>query len=396
MNTYLESQDNQSYSLTPAGANPVTDVMKTAIANYNYSLISQVAYVTPLLGGNAVFTGYFRHKKLNTHNQINESSAKIYDNYGMAGVTYSRRIKKLVIDATLAGSAISHKSNGATLNYFYFTPLVDIAYVSNHMSVRLTSQIKTDNPTIGMLSENASIIDDNYFSVGNPELKPSHSYVNELRLEFMSKNQKFYITPSVTYIHTRDPYVPILSNATLADSHREVVVNRIENIDHVNNLSFDISFTYSPASWLRISPSYGMSHTSYRVPRGKVNHTSHMPGMYLQLSYKAFESSMAYNCPILTKRGDTSWREGSQNNFRIMWKHKSFSVGLTYHYQRSYMSRAWSDNFSYCKRVTLDTPRKNVELTFTYRFTNNKSYRHSRKDLYNADYDAGKIKRDSN
>lgn len=394
VNTYMESQSDHDYMLIPTGGEAAPETLKTAINNYSYSIISQASYITPLLGGNTVISGYFRHKRLNTHDCLNGNSAKIYDNYGLAGITYNRKVNRLVLTATVAGTAISHKSYGSTLNYFYFTPLIDIAYVAHYMAIRLTSKITTDNPTIGMLTENASIIDDSYFSVGNPGLKPSHGYVNELRWEFMSKDQKFYASPSIKYTYTSHSFVPILSKATLASDHREVIVNRLTNIDHTNDLSINLSCSYSPTSWLRIMPNYEFSSRYYRVPRGKIRHTIHTLGLSLQFSYNNFESSMAYNPPFTTKNGDTSWREGSQSNFRIQWKHNSFSIGLAYHYQRTYVARAFSDDFNYCKRVVLNTPRKNVELTFTWKFFNGKSYRHSYKDLSNMDADAGQTKRD--
>lgn len=364
----------------------------SAFGNYNYSIISQATYSTPLSGGRLSVNGYYRYKQLNQYDRINEHPSHIYDNYGLAGVTYQRQINEFGLSATLAGTLISRRGYGISRNYFHPTPRITLSYVSRAMSLRLVSKIDATTPSIGMFTDNPVAIDLKYYSVGNPDLKPGTAIRNELRWEYLSKNQKLYLAPTLTYVYTRHPFMPLISETTIDGWNQAVFMKRPANIDHSNNLSLNLNLTYSPTDWLRMMPYYEIIHTAYRVPGRKITHTNHHPGMAVWVTVGEWEGSVAYNSPFTNMDGDTSMREGSQTDANIRWKHNSFSIGLNYHYQRHYTNRAWGDGFDYTDKVVLNTPRKNLTVTFTYFFNNGRYYRHSRKDLNNTDSDNGLTK----
>ncbi|MBO4232982.1 TonB-dependent receptor [Riemerella anatipestifer] len=121
---------------------------------------------------------------------------------------YSSKWKNLNYRLSMGLTNINNKSAVETANYWIPNPKIVLSYslMKNH-TLRLYSQYNTNNPSGAELSPNVIQVAPNLVSSGNPYLKPSNKWSNDLIYSYY--NKYFDINMSAFYEYTNNPIISL-------------------------------------------------------------------------------------------------------------------------------------------------------------------------------------------
>lgn len=178
---------------------------------------------------------------------------KYDENLYSAYIQFGSKIKKFSylvgLRTELSDIKIADTKNtfSNTKNYVNLFPTVHLGYnLTEKTDVQLSYSKRINRPRFWQLNPFGGLSDLRYLTVGNPDLNPM--FTNSFELTVLAKPGKFSINPSVYYQHTTDFFEYILQRTA-----ENYFVRTPVNLDTEDRYGVEVSSTYSPANWLRLS-----------------------------------------------------------------------------------------------------------------------------------------------
>lgn len=132
-------------------------------------------------------------------------------------------------------------------DYTNLFPTAHFSYeIADRTDVQLSYSRRINRPSFWQLNPFGGLTDFRNVFTGNPDLNPM--YTNSFEAVFLKRWGKFSINPSIYYQHTTD-FFNFVTNQT-ADGN---FVTFPVNLDTEDRIGFELSTTYNPYKWWRIS-----------------------------------------------------------------------------------------------------------------------------------------------
>ncbi|RZJ53923.1 MAG: TonB-dependent receptor [Flavobacterium sp.] len=132
-------------------------------------------------------------------------------------------------------------------NYINLFPTLHFVYnITEKTDLQLSYSKRINRPKFWQLNPFSGLSDLRNLTVGNPDLNPM--FTNSYELTLLAKPGKFSINPSVYYQHTKDFFEYIVERTA-----ENYFVNTPVNLDTENRYGAEVSTTYNPVLWLRLS-----------------------------------------------------------------------------------------------------------------------------------------------
>ncbi|WP_264523756.1 outer membrane beta-barrel family protein [Flavobacterium sp. N502536] len=178
---------------------------------------------------------------------------KYDENLYSAYVQFGSKIKKfnylVGLRTELSDIKIADTKNtfSNTKNYINLFPTLHLVYnLTEKTDLQLSYSKRINRPRFWQLNPFSGLSDLRNLTVGNPDLNPM--FTNSFELTLLAKLGKFSINPSVYYQHTTNFFEYILQRTA-----ENYFVTTPVNLDTEDRYGVEVSSTYSPANWLRLS-----------------------------------------------------------------------------------------------------------------------------------------------
>jgi len=275
-----EMEDLTTQKLTPITNEPLLTRTQDIESSKDY--LVQLDFVNPIKE-NAIFeTGMRGETRIITSDykaeEYDGSNWNIYNDIanvldykeeiGGVYVQFSSKINtfsyQLGLRAEITKVSISDKNNAFsnTKNYTKLFPTAHLTYAfSDKSTMQLSYSRRINRPGFWYLNPFGGLAQLNTQRQGNPDMDPA--LTNSFELGFLTRFGKLRINPSIYYQHTTD----FFEFYTERDADGVLITKPI-NLDHENRIGFEISTTYNPTKWLRLSGE--LNYFSYQQ-RGDFN-----------------------------------------------------------------------------------------------------------------------------
>ncbi|MFW0735998.1 TonB-dependent receptor domain-containing protein [Flavobacterium sp. T12S277] len=178
---------------------------------------------------------------------------KYDENLYSAYIQFGSKIKKfnylVGLRTELSDIKIADTKNtfSNTKNYINLFPTLHLVYnLNDKTDLQLSYSKRINRPRFWQLNPFSGLSDLRNLTVGNPDLNPM--FTNSFELTLLAKPGKFSINPSVYYQHTTNFFEYILQRTA-----ENYFVTTPVNLDTEDRYGVEVSSTYSPANWLRLS-----------------------------------------------------------------------------------------------------------------------------------------------
>ncbi|WP_291285490.1 outer membrane beta-barrel family protein [Flavobacterium sp.] len=178
---------------------------------------------------------------------------KYDENLYSAYIQFGSKIKKfnylVGLRTELSDIKIADTKNtfSNTKNYINLFPTLHLVYnLTDKTDLQLSYSKRINRPRFWQLNPFSGLSDLRNLTVGNPDLNPM--FTNSFELTLLAKPGKFSINPSVYYQHTTNFFEYILQRTA-----ENYFVTTPVNLDTEDRYGVEVSSTYSPANWLRLS-----------------------------------------------------------------------------------------------------------------------------------------------
>lgn len=178
---------------------------------------------------------------------------KYDENLYSAYFQFSGKVKKfnyqLGLRSELSDIKISDNKNTFDnhKNYISVFPTLHFVYnVTEKTDLQLSYSKRINRPRFWQLNPFSGLSDLRNLTVGNPDLDPM--FTNSFELTVLAKPGKFSINPSVYYQHTTDFFQYIIQR-----TNENYFVSTPVNLGTENRYGAEVSTTYNPTQWLRLS-----------------------------------------------------------------------------------------------------------------------------------------------
>ncbi|WP_343523762.1 outer membrane beta-barrel family protein [Pedobacter sp.] len=181
-----------------------------------------------------------------------DNKLKYNENIYGAYFQYENKFNKfnylLGLRAELSDISISDRKGdfAASKNYIDLFPTANITYkLHKNTDLRLSYSRRINRPQFSQLNPFSGLSDIRNLTVGNPDLNPM--YTNSFELGILQRWGKLTFNPSLYYKHATNYFEFILKQAANG------FVNTPVNLDYEDRYGLEVSTTYNPLSWWRLS-----------------------------------------------------------------------------------------------------------------------------------------------
>ncbi len=327
LNTYYRSHSDNSLSSASIYS------IKNQTFNTSYSLIAEALYTGKLWGGNISAGMYYQYKNLHQtynaeyHADINAQREYLYAEYSN-GVEQLKGCHSFSYDIGL-GVENNHylTATAERFHYFVFRPSLALTTNFDHgLSLRYTAAIHSDIPNIGDLTDSKVAVDEHFFMQGNSALRPYYNCNTDLQFQYMSRDNKWYVSATLLYRYYPHRNMPVLTFDG-ADA-----VQRLTRIDNTHEAGASLAMKLQPLPWLNIQPYYNYLYSNYITPNSHIRHSMHNAGIGVHFTPKNWQISWNGNLPVTTVNGDLYCKSGFQMTAAVQYKYQNISVALNYIY----------------------------------------------------------------
>ena len=275
-----EMENLTTQQLTPLESEPLLSRTRDVESSKDY--LVQLDFVNPINENTTFETGLRGETRIITSDykveEFDDSNWNIYNNIAnvldykeeIGGVyaQFSSKINafsyQLGLRAEITKISISDKNNAFTntKNYTKLFPTAHLTYAfSDKSTMQLSYRRRINRPGFWYLNPFGGFAELNTQRQGNPDMDPA--LTNSFELGFLTRLGKLRINPSVYFQHTTN----FFEFYTERDADGVLITKPI-NLDHENRIGFEISATYNPTKWLRLSGE--LNYYSYQQ-RGDFN-----------------------------------------------------------------------------------------------------------------------------
>lgn len=301
----------------------------------------------------------------------------LYSAYFQFGSKIKRFNYLLGLRSELSDIKISDRKNtfNNSKNYINLFPTVHLVYnLTSKTDLQFSYSKRINRPRFWQLNPFAGLSDLRNLTVGNPDLNPM--YTDSFEFTVLAKPGKFSINPSLYYKHTTNFFEYIVER-----TDENYFINTPVNLGTENRYGAEVSTTYSPASWLRLSLDFNYYHFTQE-------------GNYKEVSYNTEDQTWLSNFRSVIKfpkiiSGDFSFRYRGKNQGVQTATEAQYSanLGLSKDFLGEKMSVTLNVNNLFDSQIRksetktaayyIDSEYKSqgryVNLTVMYRFNRNKS-----------------------
>ncbi|WP_166925140.1 TonB-dependent receptor domain-containing protein [Flavobacterium poyangense] len=301
----------------------------------------------------------------------------LYSAYFQFGSKIKRFNYLLGLRSELSDIKISDRKNtfNNSKNYINLFPTVHLVYnLTSKTDLQLSYSKRINRPRFWQLNPFSGLSDLRNLTVGNPDLNPM--FTDSFEFTILAKPGKFSINPSVYYKHTTNFFEYILER-----TDENYFVNTPINLGTENRYGAEVSTTYNPAKWLRLS----LDFNYYQFKQN---------GEYKGVSYNAEDQTWLSNFRSVVKfpkiiSGDFSFRyRGKNQGVQTLTEPQySANLGLSKDFLQEKMSvtlnvnnlfdsqirKSQTKTSSYYLESEFKSQGRYVNLTVIYRFNRNKT-----------------------
>ncbi|MBP1224529.1 TonB-dependent receptor domain-containing protein [Flavobacterium sp. 1355] len=260
-------------------------------------------------------------------------------------------------------------------NYINLFPTLHFVYnLTSKTDLQLSYSKRINRPRFWQLNPFSGLSDLRNLTVGNPDLNPM--FINSYELTLLAKPGKFSINPSVYYKHTKDFFEYIVER-----TDENYFVNTPVNLGTEDRFGTEVSTTYNPAQWLRLS--FDFNYYKFR-----------QKGVYKDVVYNVENQTWFANFRSVVKfpkiiSGDFSFRYSGKNQGvqTLTEPQYSANIGVSKDLLEDKMSLTLNVNNLFNSQITrektatasyyIDSEYKSqgryINLTVTYRFNRKKN-----------------------
>ncbi|QGK73813.1 TonB-dependent receptor [Flavobacterium sp. SLB02] len=306
---------------------------------------------------------------------------KYDENLYSAYFQFSSKIKRfnylLGLRSELSDIKISDTKNtfNNAKNYINLFPTVHLVYnLTPKTDFQLSYSKRINRPRFWQLNPFSGLSDLRNLTVGNPDLDPM--FINSFELTVLTKSGKFSLNPSVYYQHTNNFFEYIVERTS-----ENYFINTPVNLGTENRYGAEVSATYNPTKWLRLSLDF--NYYAFK-----------QEGSYKDVSYNAKDQTWLSSFRSIIKfpkiiSGDFSFRYRGKNQGvqTLTQAQYSANLGLSKDFFGDKMSVTLNVNnlfdsqirkretitSSYYLQSEYKTQGRYVNLTVIYRFNRNKT-----------------------
>ncbi|WP_264537674.1 TonB-dependent receptor domain-containing protein [Flavobacterium sp. N1736] len=178
---------------------------------------------------------------------------KYDENLYSAYFQFSSKIKKfnyqLGLRSELSNINIADTKNtfNNSKNYINLFPTVHLVYnLTEKTDLQLSYSKRINRPRFWQLNPFSGLSDLRNLTVGNPDLNPM--FTNSFEFTVLAKPGKFSINPAVYYQHTTNYFEYIVKRTA-----ENYFISTPVNLDTEDRYGAELSATYNPVNWLRLS-----------------------------------------------------------------------------------------------------------------------------------------------
>ena len=294
------------------------------LRNYSNSIISELLYNKSFSNENLSIGARYFYKQLrqtyneNTHSTLDQQVYYLYSN--LAG-----KVKNIYYTI---GVGIEHSIQGShemkAKHYTLFKPSFSASYQMNQSSsLRFNSLILSNAPEISQLSTHPVYLNYQYYSVGNPNLRPYYTFYN--RLQYQLSLPSFYMSAALRHSYLRNPYM------VLFESRDNEIIKTLDHYKHTSYSAADLSFQWSPFSFLKIQPYATLLYTNAMKPNGSnLSEWSKYISITSILTYKEFSLLGNVGSSMINLLGDVTEKKNPYVFSELSYSKNNVYVGLQY------------------------------------------------------------------
>lgn len=173
----------------------------------------------------------------------------LYSAYFQFGSTIKKFNYLIGLRSELSDIQIADTKNtfNKSKNYINLFPTVHLVYnVTEKTDLQLSYSKRINRPRFWQLNPFSGLSDVRYITTGNPDLNPM--FTNSFEFTLLAKPGKFSFNPSIYYQHTTNNFEYILKR-----TDENYFVRTPVNLDTEDRYGLEVSTTYNPINWLRLS-----------------------------------------------------------------------------------------------------------------------------------------------
>ena len=359
------------------------------IRNNTYSLIGNIAYSSPLWGGNFSMGNRYEYKRLTQMYADDKYVPHSHFNNLYLGMGWS--VGNCYIMPTMGYLIYNQQSmSNEITSHRPFVQFYSDWWPQGALrgfSTQVTWYLNFYTPSLGELTNSATYLDRNFVSIGNPTLKDHWQTSGKIVLGYFKpgsrNNIKLLFLPS----YRPGVFVPTILSAN------DITYLQPQNINDYFKLRTYLNAVWCPFSWLEVSPY--LEHYAYRydTPSNRVRENYFRFGGQVTISHKGFAVSGAYNSPTKDYDGDLFYRGSTQWNVTAQYKYKTWAFGARYSYSGvNDFTFGHSKSFSYKENKVWKPMRNLFRIDVSYSFAIGKARRHANKTLNNSAKENGLTK----
>ena len=260
-------------------------------------------------------------------------------------------------------------------NYINLFPTVHLVYnLTSKTDLQLSYSKRINRPRFWQLNPFSGLSDLRNLTVGNPDLNPM--FTNSFEFTVLAKPGKFSLNPAVYYQHTTNFFEYIVER-----TNENYFINTPVNLGTENRYGAEVSATYNPTNWLRLSLDFNY-------------YTFKQQGSYKNVSYNTEDQTWLSSFRSVVKfpkiiSGDFNFRYRGKNQGvqTLVEAQYTANVGLSKDFFEDKMSLTLNVNnlfdsqirksetttASYYLQSEYKSQGRYVNLTVIYRFNRTKT-----------------------
>ena len=200
--TYLNSNNQRTYSMTEIGRTPVEISSKTE--GDKYSIIGEAIYERPL--GKGKFTTGMKHAQATMDNVYDgDAQTKVSMNTAETSffAEYQSKFGKLNYTLGLGAMRTSYEQGNASQEKYFFRPTLNLSYSLGKVFLRYNASLSGYAPSLSALSDVEQGMDAYQVRRGNPDLKSATYFTNRLSASY--RNRWMNVDMSARYSYDDKP-----------------------------------------------------------------------------------------------------------------------------------------------------------------------------------------------
>lgn len=366
---------------------------KTFSRNRIYSVIANAMFSSPLGGGEISASLYHSYRHLNQdfvnyfYTQ-NSNHNFAFENNSYASVGYFRSFNRFSADLTLnAYYDFRRQPDRSHFRDFQFMPRLNAGWnISDYITARYSFWIQSTSKSIGSDNENLTYEDVRVFRQNSMSMHAVYKYCNSLYFDFNIPSARLFLSPTISYYHSRHPYMETATQ--IGDNF----IIRNTEVPFINDVAFSLVARYTPASWLYLIGIYNCDYSAYNLPMRKMRKTANRFQLRAGGSIGKIQYEAGMSTPKNSYDGVTRWHEDWSFNASVYWTSGSWYAGISYMFQG--LDTWFEDDYGQLRKYSKMHNRfnqKNLSISVGYNFEVGRLTRRSNaaKRLQNVESDFG-------